>query len=66
MKSINEIRIRLCGLVCYILLPMFNDYYPSGSGKVGLCSMILVCLAGIAVGCFITNFLIVFKKWWKE
>ena len=66
MKPINEIRIRLCSLVCYITLPLFSEYYPSGSGWFGLCMMILACMDGILVGCFITNFLIVFKKWWKE
>ena len=66
MKPINEIRLRLCGLVCYILLPLFSEYYPFGSGWFGFGMMMLTCIAGIAIGCFITNFLIVFKKWWKD
>ena len=66
MKPIDEIRMRLCGLVCCIVLPLFNECYPFGSGWFGLFMILLTCIAGIAVGCFITNFLIAFKKWWKE
>lgn len=66
MKPINEIRIRLGSLVCCILIPLLNDYYPYGSGWSGFFMMILVCLIGISVGCFITSLLIAFKKWWKE
>lgn len=66
MKPINEIRIKLCGLTCAILFPLFDECYPLGSGWFGLCMMVLVCFIGIAVGCFATNFLIAFKKWWKE
>jgi flagellar biosynthesis protein FliR len=66
MKPINEIRLKLCELICCILLPLFADCYPPGSGWFGLCMMILTCLIGIVAGCFVTNFLIAFKKWWKE
>ena len=66
MKSINAIRIKLCALACMILLPHFDEYYPLGSGWVGFCMLMLVCGLGIYTGCFITDFLIEFKKWWKE
>lgn len=66
MKPIDEIRIRLCGLVWCIIFPLFNECYPSGSNWFRLFMVLLTCVAGIVVGCFITDFLIAFKKWWKE
>ena len=66
MNALNEIRARLCVLVCFILVPLFNDYYPPGSGWTGIYHVMLVCVTGIVLGCFFTNLLITFKKWWKQ
>ena len=60
MKAINEIRLKLCALLCCILIPLFSDNYPSGSGWTGFCNIILISITGVVLGCFITNFLIVF------
>ena len=66
MKPLTEIRIRLCGICCMILYTIFLDLYPSGSGLGGLFNFLIICLMGFLLGCYITNFLIAFKKWWKE
>ena len=66
MKPINEIRIKLIGLSCAIVLPLFSKYYPYGSGLTGLRNMGIVFGLGIVAGYFTTNFLTTFKKWWKE
>lgn len=66
MKPINEIRFRLCFLTSMILLQICRSLYPSGSGWFGLATMVLVCVFGVWLGCFVTNLLIAFKKWIKE
>ena len=66
MKSVNEIRLRLCFLIFYITLWSFLDCCLPGSGWEGLFNLILICMLGLVMGCFMTNLLIVFKKWWKE
>ena len=58
MKPINEIWLRLSTIFILILLPLFN---PSG-----IINTLLTVLCGLFLGCYITNFLIVFKKWWNE
>lgn len=67
MKSITEIRIRLCALTCFILLSLCSDYYPPGSGWTGLSNNEMwLCMLGLVLGCFVTNLLIALKKWWRE
>lgn len=66
MKPINEIRIRLSALICLILIPLFKDFYPSGSGYIGFENMLCICIIGFYLGCCITNLLIVLKQWWNE
>ncbi len=66
MKPLTEIRIRICGVCCAILIPLLADLYPPGSEWQGILNLLTTCLISISLGCYITNFLIVFKKWWKE
>ena len=66
MKPLTEIRIRICGVCCAILFPLFADLYPPGSEWQGLFNLLKLCLIGTALGIYISNLLIVFKKWWKE
>ena len=66
MKPINEIRIRLYSLLCLILLPLYKNYYPFGSGLIGIRNIIIICILGLVLGSHMTNLLIALKKWWKE
>ena len=66
MKPLDEIRLRLCTLMCAILVPLFAEYYPLGSGLAGFCTAAFVCAVGVFLGCGTTSFLIAFKKWWQQ
>ena len=66
MKPLTEIIIRLCGLCCMILCPLFGYLCPADDGWTDLLNMLLMCVAGVLLGIYITDLLIAFKKWWKE
>lgn len=67
MKPIDEIRLTLCFLITWFLIPLcIEKNYISNDDISGFWCLILVCMLGIITGWVITDFLITFKKWWKE
>ena len=64
MKPIKEVRFWLCALSVISLMKIDGNSVPTGWP--GLVCLALLILAGIWLGCRLTDFLIVFKKWWRE
>lgn len=65
MKPLNELWLRIGFIIFFVMLYAGREVMKADT--ISKILMVVFCLSiSLVGGLFITNFLVVFKKWWRE